>query len=168
MRAGEAQPDSIGIKNEDAAIIERDFSGLPAGFVAVVGILPVEAWLIVIGGDPLFDGLPGWLDGLESVDVEGRIGRWGDVDEALPHPEESKEKLNFLRLNESLDSLHGSFAAGALKGIGSPGGEDEVAPERLHRLGAGGWRRDEEGLGCGRWRFLLGVRFFVFRWCEVL
>jgi hypothetical protein len=28
----------------------------------VVGILPVEARLIVIGGDPLLDGLPGWLE----------------------------------------------------------------------------------------------------------
>ncbi len=65
MRAGEAQPDSIGIKDEDAAIFERDFLGLPAGFVAVVGVLPVEAGLIVIGGNPLFDGLPGRLDGLD-------------------------------------------------------------------------------------------------------
>ena len=29
------QPDSIGIEDEDAVIIERDFFGLPAGFVAV-------------------------------------------------------------------------------------------------------------------------------------
>jgi len=58
IRAGEAQPDSIGIKDEDAAIIERDFSRLRKGFVAVVGVLPVETDFIVIGGDPLFDGLP--------------------------------------------------------------------------------------------------------------
>ena len=132
------QPDSIGIEDEDAVLIERDFSGLPTGFVAVVGVLPVEADFIVIGGDPLFDGLPGWFDGIESLDVEGWIGRWRDVDEALPHSEEAEEKLNFLRLNESLDSLHGPFAAGALEGVGSPGGEDEVAPEGPHRLGAGG------------------------------
>jgi len=72
-----SQRDSIAIENEDAAIAERDFSRLPTGFVAVVGVLPAEAGLIVIGGDPLFDGLPGWLDGLESLDVEGRFGRWG-------------------------------------------------------------------------------------------
>jgi hypothetical protein len=114
------QPGLIDIEDEYAIIIERDFSGLPLGFVAVVRVLPVEAGLIVIGGNPLFDGLPGWLDGLESLDVEGGIGWWRDVDEALPHPEESKEKLNFLRLNESLDSLHGPFAAGALEGVGSP------------------------------------------------
>jgi len=65
MRAFATQPGSIGIKNENAVIIERDFSGLPFGFVAVVRVLPVEAGFIAIGGDPLFDGLPGWLDGLD-------------------------------------------------------------------------------------------------------
>ncbi len=62
------QPDSIGIEDEDAVLIERDFSGLPTGFVAVVGVLPVEADFIVIGGDPLFDALPGWLNRLEGID----------------------------------------------------------------------------------------------------
>jgi hypothetical protein len=38
MRAFAAQPGSIGIKNEDAILIERDFLGLPGGFVAVVGV----------------------------------------------------------------------------------------------------------------------------------
>ncbi len=52
----------IGIENENATIIERDFSGLPGGFVAVLGVLPVETEFIGIGGDPLFDGLPGRLD----------------------------------------------------------------------------------------------------------
>ncbi len=32
-----AQPDLIGVEDEDAVIIERDFFGLPGGFVAVVG-----------------------------------------------------------------------------------------------------------------------------------
>ena len=36
-------PSSDGIKNQDAVITERDFLGLPWGFVAVMGILPVEA-----------------------------------------------------------------------------------------------------------------------------
>ncbi len=31
--------------------------------------MPVEAGFIVIGGDPLFDGLPGGLDGLGGVDL---------------------------------------------------------------------------------------------------
>lgn len=71
------QPGLIDIEDEYAIIIERDFSGLPLGFVAVVRVLPVEAGLIVIGGNPLFDGLPGWLDGLESLDVEGGSGGGG-------------------------------------------------------------------------------------------
>ena len=54
----------IGIENENATIIERDFSGLPGGFVAVVRVWRVEAGVVVIGRDPLFDDLPGWLDGL--------------------------------------------------------------------------------------------------------
>ena len=58
------QPGLIGIKGEDAVIAERDFHRLPGGFFAMMRVLPVEAWLIVCGGDPLFDGLPGRLDGL--------------------------------------------------------------------------------------------------------
>ena len=69
-----SQRDSIAIENEDATIAERDFFRLPTGFVALVGVLPAEAGLIIIGRNPLFDGLPGWLDGLE-----GRFGRWGNV-----------------------------------------------------------------------------------------
>lgn len=133
MKAGEAQPDLIGIKDEDAILIERDFPGLPVGFVALVGVLPVEAGLIVIGGDPLFDGLPGWLDGLKGVDVERGIRWWRDVDESLPKAEQAQKKLGLLGLDEGFDLPHGAFAAGALEGIGSPGGEDEVAPEGFHR-----------------------------------
>jgi hypothetical protein len=66
---------SIGIEDEDAVIIEKDLSGLSAGFFAVVGVLPAEADFFVIGGNPLSEGLPGWLDGIESLDVEGWIGR---------------------------------------------------------------------------------------------
>ena len=58
MRAGEAEPDLFGIEDEDAVIAERDFLGLPGGFVAVVRVLPVEGRFIVIGRNPLFDGLP--------------------------------------------------------------------------------------------------------------
>ena len=66
-----SQREPIAIENEDATIAKRDSLGLSGGFVAVVGVLPVETGFIVIGGDPLFDGLPGWLDGLEGVDVGG-------------------------------------------------------------------------------------------------
>ena len=168
IRAGKVQPGSIDIEDEDAIIIERDFSGLPLGFVAVVRVLPVEAGFIVIGGDPLFDGLPGWLDGLESLNIEGGIGWWRDVNKALPHPEETKEKLDFFRLNEGFDFPHGAFAAGALEGIGSPGGEDEVAPEGPHGLSVRWWWRDEERVRFRRWCLLLifGGWFFRFGWWD--
>ena len=54
---------------EDAGIAEQDFLGLPGGFVALVGVLPVKADFIVIGGNPLLDGLLGWLNGLGGVDL---------------------------------------------------------------------------------------------------
>jgi hypothetical protein len=59
IRAGKAQPSSIGIGDEDAIIAERDFLGLPGEFVAVVGVLPVEGRFIVIGGNSLFDACQG-------------------------------------------------------------------------------------------------------------
>ena len=67
------QPNLINIKDEDAVPIERDFFRLPAGIVAVVGV-PTEVTdpgssdkVVVIGRDPLFDGLPGRFDGLFHV-----------------------------------------------------------------------------------------------------
>ena len=48
----------IGIENENATIIERDFLGLPGGFVAGLGVLRVEAGVVVTGREPLLDGLP--------------------------------------------------------------------------------------------------------------
>ena len=89
MRAVLIQQGSIGIEDEDAVISERDFLGPPRGFVAVVGALPVEAGLIVIGGNPLFDGLPGQLDGLEGADVEGQVAnpRAGEVSQSHREPE---------------------------------------------------------------------------------
>jgi hypothetical protein len=38
MRAVLIQPGSIGIEDEDAVIAERDFLGLPRGFVALVRV----------------------------------------------------------------------------------------------------------------------------------
>ena len=62
------QPDSIGVEDEDAVIAERDFLGLPRGFVAVVGGptgVPGPGYsdkVVVVSRNPLFDGLPGLLD----------------------------------------------------------------------------------------------------------
>lgn len=121
--------------------------------------------VVVIGGDPLFDGLPGWLDGIEGVDVEGWIGWWRDIDEALPKTEEPQKELDLLGLDEGFDFPHGAFATGALEGIGSPGGEDEVAPKGPHGLGAGGGRWDEERVRFRWWCLLLifGGRVSLFR-----
>jgi hypothetical protein len=69
MRAFATQPGAIGIKSEDVVLIEQDFLGFPRGFVALMRVLPPEGRFIVIGRNPLFDGLPGRLDGLEGVDV---------------------------------------------------------------------------------------------------
>ena len=80
------------------------------------------------------------------------------------HMPTTAEKLDLLGLDEGFDFPHGAFAAGALEGIGSPGGEDKVAPKGPHGLGAcGGWW-DEERVGF-RWR-LRGffVRGFFFLW----
>ena len=57
---GPIQPDLIGIKDENAVLIERDLSGLPARFVAGVGV-PTGVTdpdysdkVIVIGADPFY------------------------------------------------------------------------------------------------------------------
>lgn len=75
MRTDARLPGSVGIENEDAAIAEEDFPWLPAGFVVVLSVEPLEAGLIVIGGYPCFDGLPGWIDRLESLDVDTTEGQ---------------------------------------------------------------------------------------------
>jgi hypothetical protein len=79
-------------ENQDAAIIEGDFLGAPrralidAVWVGIEGIPgtvePVDVKFVV--GDSLLDRLPGWLDGLHGVDVEGRR-RWAwKLDDAFP------------------------------------------------------------------------------------
>ncbi len=59
----------IYIKDKDAVLIESDAPQLPGVFFALVDVLPIAAEIIVIGGDPLFDGPPGWLHGLGGVDL---------------------------------------------------------------------------------------------------
>ncbi len=53
------------------------------GFGGIPGTVePVEVGLVV--GDPLFDRLPGRLDGLHGLDVEGRRWRTGELDDSFP------------------------------------------------------------------------------------
>ena len=121
----------------------------------MVAVLPAEAGFIVIGRNPLLDGLPGRLDGLEALDVERGFGRWRNIQESFPEAHQAQEELNFFGLNEGFDFPHGAFATGALEGIGSPGGEDEVAPKGPHGRGARGGRWDEERIRFRRWYLLL-------------
>ena len=146
-------------EDQDAAIAERDFIGLPGGgLVEALGlgvgwvprlVEPVQIRLVI--GDPFFDGLPGWLDGLHGLDVEGRWRRAREGDDVFPETVEAEEELDFLVADEGADGFHGALAAGALEGIAAPHLEDEVAPERAHVAGpAFGRGGDEENLG-GRW-----------------
>lgn len=48
------QPGLNDIKDENAILSELDLFRLPGGFVVVLGVLPVEADFIIIGGDPFF------------------------------------------------------------------------------------------------------------------
>ena len=73
---------SGGIEDQGATIAEGDFSGLPGGpLVEQVELRlgwgsrlvePIQVRLVI--GDPLFDRLPRWLDGLHGADAEG--WRW--------------------------------------------------------------------------------------------
>jgi len=62
----------VEIENEDATVFAGDLDWLP-GFGALVE--QVEPRVSIVSGNPFADGLPGWLDGLERLDVEGRFGR---------------------------------------------------------------------------------------------
>ena len=105
-------------------------------------------WIGVIGGDPLPDGGPWRVDRLESIDVEWRIGRWGNVDKALPEAVETEEEFDGFGPGQGLHWAEGAVAVRALEGIDGPDGLDEVAPERAHGAGGSffGWG-DEENLG---------------------
>ena len=148
------------IENQGAAIAERYFGGSPSGALVILsGIIPYRLPFLVepvqvrfVIGDPFLDGLPGWLDGLHGVDVEGRR-RWpGKMDDAFPEAVEAEEELDFLMPDEGADGFHGAHAAGALERVAAPDFEDEVTPEgrmwRALRLGGAG-------------RFLMGVEKFL-------
>ena len=74
---------SVQIEGEDGTVFAGDLDRL-AGVGALVE--QVETRFPIVGRDPFEDGLPGWFDGLECLDVEGRVGRWRDVDDALMLP----------------------------------------------------------------------------------
>ncbi|MDB4326140.1 hypothetical protein N9958_00270, partial [bacterium] len=70
------------VEDESPAVAKRDLFGLPGGalveaFRLCAGgvpflVEPVEVRVVI--RDPFLDGLPGWLDLLDGIDVEGR--RW--------------------------------------------------------------------------------------------
>ena len=79
---------SVGIENENGTVFEGDLDRL-AGFGALVE--QVETRLRIVVWDPFADGLPGRFDGLEGLDVEGRVGWWRKVNDALPETVEAEE-----------------------------------------------------------------------------
>ena len=81
---------SVGIENEDGAVSAGDLDRL-AGSGALVE--EVETRLRIVVGDPFADRLPGRFDGLEGLDVEGRVGWRREVDDALPEAVEAEEEL---------------------------------------------------------------------------
>ena len=156
------------VEDESPAVAKRDLFGLPGGalveaFRLCAGgvpflVEPVEVRVVI--RDPFLDGLPGWLDGLDGIDVEGRRRRAGEMNDALPEAVEAEEEFDFLATEDLAYGLHGALAAGALEWIAAPNLEDEVAPEGAHVAGpAFGRRGDEEDLGGRRffgWRLRLG------------
>jgi len=62
---------SVGIENEDGTVFAGDLDRLAGGGTLVEQI---ETRLRIVVWDPFADGLPGWFDGFESFDVEGRVG----------------------------------------------------------------------------------------------
>ncbi len=153
-------------ENQDAAVVQMDFRGFPRlslvepVWVRLMGIPgtvePVEVGFVV--GDPFLDRLPGWLDGLHGLDVEGRWWRAGELDDALPKPVETEEEFDLLGAFHGTGEFHRCFAARALERVGSPYFEDEVTPEGAHGTGALFWRGgDEEDFRLGILDFRLMI-----------
>lgn len=147
---------SIQIEDEDGAVFAADLDRLSR-----VGALveQVETRRRIVVGDPLADGLPRRLDGLERLDVEGRVRWWRDVDDAFPKSVEAKEELDFAGAEESVHDFHRGLAARALERVGAPDAEDEIAPERAHGAGGDFGRRRDDGR-FGRGRLFAGGFFF--------
>ena len=131
------------VEDESPAVAERDLFGLPGGalveaFRLCAGgvpflVEPVEVWIVV--RDPFLDGLPGWLDGLHRLDIEGRRWRAWEMDDSFPQALEAEKKFDLLWADESTDALHGAFAAGTLERIATPDLLDVIAPVGAHVTG---------------------------------
>ena len=137
------------VEDESPAVAKRDLFGLPGGalveaFRLCAGgvpflVEPVEVRVVI--RDPFLDGLPGWLDLLDGIDVEGRRWRAWKMDDAFPEAVEPEKEFDFLATENLADGLHGALAAGALERVAAPNLEDEVAPEGAHVAGGlFGWR----------------------------
>ena len=72
---------SVGIEDEDGAVFAGYLDRLAGGGALVE---EVETWLRIVVWNPLANRLPGRLDGFEGFDVEGWVGWWWEVDDALP------------------------------------------------------------------------------------
>lgn len=128
------------MEDEDGAVFAGNLDRV-GGFGTLVE--QIEALLHIVVWDPFANGLPRWLDGLEGFDVEGRVGRWWDVDDSFPKSVEAEEELDFAAADDGADALHGGLAARALEEVGAPDAEAEVAPKsgrmaRAVTLGGGG------------------------------
>ena len=133
---------SIAVEDEDGTVFAGDLDRL-AGFWALVE--QVEARFRIAVWNPFADGLPRWFDGLEGLDVERRVRRRRNVDDAFPKSVEPEEKFDFSSPEEGVHDFHGAFAARALERVGAPDAEDEVAPERAHGTGGDLGRRRDNG-----------------------
>ena len=119
--------------------------GFGAGSVPFL-VEPIEVRIVI--RNPFLDGLPGWLDGLHRLDIEGRRWRAWEMDDSLPEAVEAEEELDLLAADDGADGLHGAFAARAFERVTTPNLEDEIAPEGAHVAGElFGWGGDEEDLG---------------------
>ena len=65
-------------------------------------------------------------DGLEGFDVEGRVRRWREGDDAIPESVEAEEEWDFSGADDGADALHGGLPTGALERVGAPDAEKET------------------------------------------
>ena len=108
------------------------------------------AWPERSVGNPLFDRLPWWFDGLHGLirPPRRRAHPAGFGFASVQNAYKPSAFFDFLPPEDGADGFHGALAARAFQGVASPDFEDEVAPERAHvpgsTFGRGG---DEEDLG---------------------